>query len=114
MNVQIAKGSTEITQGPTTPDGPSVDELRTMRRGYEETSRRVTDHCVANGMALNTDPGGEVAEHEMAALRRTASHSGQRARTTSRQHPESYTEARDPVTRAVVRTYEDGRTEIRG
>ncbi|MFD7570693.1 hypothetical protein ACFV6U_09220 [Streptomyces sp. NPDC059810] len=106
---------TEITQGPTTPDGPTVDEIRAAaRRGYTETSRRVTDHAVVRGMVLNTDPGGEVAEHEMAALRRTASHSGQRRRESSRQYPQSYTESRDPATGQVVRRYEDGRTETRG
>jgi len=104
---------TEITRGPTTPDGPSVDELRTMRHGYEETSRRVTDHAIANGQALNAGTGGEVADDEMTALRRTASRTGQRARKSSRQHPASYTEARDPVTRQIVRRYEDGRTETR-
>lgn len=107
--MQNANSGTEMTKGPTTPDGPSVDELRQMRRGYTEPSRRVRDHAVVDGKVLNTDPGGEVADYEGTALRGIVTLS----RTMRRGDPKSYSEARDPQTGQVVRTYEDGRVERR-
>ncbi|AVH95236.1 hypothetical protein C5L38_09250 [Streptomyces sp. WAC00288] len=104
-----AETTTEITRGPTTPDGPSVDDLRKARRGYEETTRRVTDHAVIRGKVVNNDPGGEISERDGKSLRGIVTLS----RHMRRPDPESYTEVRDPKTKQVVRTYEDGRVERR-
>ncbi|MFC7790968.1 hypothetical protein [Streptomyces cinereoruber] len=98
----------EMTNGPTTPDGPTVDELRKMRRGYTVSPSRAdragAAHAVVDGVLVRDGSGGAVAEDEAQAIRRT------RAAASERTDPRSFTEYRDQATRQVVRTYEDGRT----
>ncbi|MFI9117887.1 hypothetical protein ACIGW0_00510 [Streptomyces bikiniensis] len=102
----------EMTNGPTTPDGPTVDELRKMRRGYTVSPNRAdragAAHAVVDGVFVRDGSGGAVAEDEAQAIRRA------KAAASERTDPRSFTEYRDRVTGQVVRTYEDGRTEPQG
>ncbi|MET9847522.1 hypothetical protein [Streptomyces ossamyceticus] len=102
----------EIVQGPMTPDGPSVDEIRAMRPGspgsfHHRDERGPLDHAVVRGESVAGD--GTMTEDQAAEIRKTAGigrenlHAGQAAR--------SYSEHRDPVTGFKIRTYEGGRTE---
>lgn len=103
----------EIVQGPMTPDGPSVDEIRAMRPGapgsfHYQDGRTPLDHAVIRGESVAGD--GTMTEEQADQIRKAAgigrenAHAGQAAK--------SYSEHRDPVTGQAIRTYEDGRTEI--
>ncbi|MFJ9817917.1 hypothetical protein ACIRU3_22175 [Streptomyces sp. NPDC101151] len=103
----------EIVQGPVTPDGPSVDEIRAMRPGapgsfHYRDERGPQDSAVIRGQSVQGD--GSMSEKDAAEIRKAAGigvanlHAGQAAK--------SYSEHRDPVTRELIRTYEGGRTEI--
>ncbi|MFF9862119.1 hypothetical protein [Streptomyces tendae] len=103
----------EIVQGPMTPGGPSVDEIRAMRPGspgsfHHRDERGPLDHAVVGGESIQGD--GSMSEDQAAEIRKAAGigrenlHAGQAAR--------SYSEHRNPVTGELIRTYEGGRTEI--
>ncbi|MEU9187568.1 hypothetical protein AB0D14_24110 [Streptomyces sp. NPDC048484] len=102
----------EIVQGPRTPDGPSVDEIRAMRPGapgsfHYRDERGPLDSAVILGKVVAGD--GTMTEEQAAQIRKAAGigrenlHAGQAAK--------SYSEHRDPLTGVKIRTYEDGRTE---
>ncbi|WP_200308845.1 hypothetical protein [Streptomyces adelaidensis] len=103
----------EIVQGPMTPDGPSVDEIRAMRPGspgsfHHRDGRTPLDSAVIRGESVHGD--GAMTEDQADQIRKAAgigrenAHAGQVAK--------SYSEHRDRVTGQAIRTYEDGRTEI--
>ncbi|MFG2639022.1 hypothetical protein ACGFX8_35910 [Streptomyces sp. NPDC048362] len=102
----------EIVQGPMTPDGPSVDEIRAMRPGspgsfHYRDERGPVDSAVIRGVPVAGD--GTMTEEQAAQIRKAAgigsenAHAGQVAK--------SFSEHRDPVTGVKIRTYEGGRTE---
>ncbi|MEV4338057.1 hypothetical protein [Streptomyces sp. NPDC049590] len=104
----------EAVQGPMTPDGPSVDEIRAARRDagvagrfHHRESRTPLDSAVVRGESIPGD--GTMTEAQAAEIRKAAgigadnAHAGQAAK--------SYSDRRDPISGAVVRTWEDGRTE---
>ncbi|MET7828503.1 hypothetical protein ABZT23_27965 [Streptomyces sp. NPDC005386] len=102
----------EIVQGPMTPDGPTVDEIRAMRQGpgsfHYRGGRGPLDSAVILGKSVPGD--GTMTEEQAAQIRKTAgvgsenAHAGQAAK--------SYSEHRDRVTGEAIRTYADGHTEV--
>nr|WSZ99553.1 hypothetical protein OH820_31345 [Streptomyces sp. NBC_00857] len=103
----------EIVQGPMTPEGPSVDEIRAMRSGapgsfHHRDGRTPLDSAVIRGESVHGD--GTMTEAQAAQIRKTAGIG--RANAHAGQVAKSYSEHRDRVTDQVIRTYEDGRTEI--
>ncbi|SFL04821.1 hypothetical protein [Streptomyces pini] len=103
----------QVVQGPMTPDGPSVDDLRAQMHGGQVAGRfftsgdagRVHTATVTNGQSEDGD--GTVTDEEMARYRRVATHQGRREAPDERSHVLS----RDPLTGQMVRTYADGTTE---
>ncbi|MFC9808489.1 hypothetical protein [Streptomyces griseoaurantiacus] len=103
----------EIVQGPMTPDGPSVDEIRAMRPGspgafHHRDERGPLDHAVVRGKSVHGD--GSMSEDQAAEIRKTAGIG--RENLHALQAARSYSEHRDRVTGDLIRTYEGGRTEI--
>ncbi|MGW7356629.1 hypothetical protein ACWGI0_08260 [Streptomyces sp. NPDC054802] len=102
----------EIVQGPMTPDGPSVDEIRAMRQGpgsfHHRDGRTPLDSAVIRGESVRGD--GTMTEKDAAEIRKAAGIG--RANAHAGQVAKSYSEHRNPVTGEVIRTYEGGRTEI--
>lgn len=103
----------EIVQGPMTPEGPSVDEIRAMRPGapgsfHYRDKRGPLDSAVIRGESVQGD--GTMTEEQAAEIRKAAGigadnlHAGQVAK--------GYSDRRDPITGGVIRTWEDGRTEM--
>ncbi|MER6157531.1 hypothetical protein ABT147_18600 [Streptomyces sp. NPDC001868] len=102
----------EIVQGPMTPDGPSVEEIRAMRHGpgsfVRPDLRAPMGSAVIEGVVVAGD--GTMTEEQADQIRKDAgigrenAHAGQAAK--------SYTEHRDRVTGQAIRTYGDGRTEV--
>ncbi|QDI68790.1 hypothetical protein CD934_08905 [Streptomyces calvus] len=104
----------EAVQGPMTPDGPSVDDLRAEMYGgqvagrftYRE-GRTPLDSAVIRGESVPGD--GTMTEDQAAEIRKAAgigAENHHQARAA-----ESYSEHRDPTTGQAIRTYADGRTE---
>ncbi|CAM5650471.1 hypothetical protein ACTFBT_29410 [Streptomyces microflavus] len=104
----------QIVQGPMTPDGPSVDEIRADLHGSQAGAFAAREPqgpataSVTDGQETRQGDG-TVTEEEMAEIRRSA---GVRAEDR-RDLPDasSFVEYRDPTTGAATRTYGDGRTE---
>ncbi|MEV6531023.1 hypothetical protein AB0M86_15705 [Streptomyces sp. NPDC051639] len=102
----------EIVQGPMTPDGPSVDEIRAMRSPTSNfvrpDLRAPMGRAVVRGVPIEGD--GTMTEQQAEQIRKAAgigrqnAHEGQAAK--------SYSEHRDRVTGQAVRTYADGHTEV--
>jgi hypothetical protein len=105
----------EVVQGPMTPDGPSVEDLRAEMYGGQVAGRFTyrdqrgpQDFAVIRGESVAGD--GTVTEDQMAEIRKAAGighenhHQAQAAR--------SFSDRRDPVTGGVIRTWEDGHTEL--
>ncbi|MEV5082853.1 hypothetical protein AB0K74_29870 [Streptomyces sp. NPDC056159] len=105
----------ETVQGPMTPDGPSVDEIRAEMYGGQvagrftyRQGRTPLDSAVVRGESIPGD--GTMTEQQAYEVRKAAGigaanrHAGQAA--------ESYMDRRDPTTGEVIRTYGDGRTEV--
>ncbi|MEU3199455.1 hypothetical protein [Streptomyces sp. NPDC006996] len=105
----------EVVQGPMTEDGPSVDDLRAQMYGgqvagrytYRE-DRTPQDSAVIRGRSEAGD--GTLTEDQMAEIRKTAGIGA--ANRHEAQAAKAYTDRRNPLTGEVIRTYEDGRTEI--
>lgn len=103
----------EIVQGPMTPEGPSVDEIRAMRSGapgsfHHRDERGPLDHAVVRGESVAGD--GAMTEEQAAEIRKTAGIG--RENLHALQAARSYSEHRNPVTGELIRTYEGGRTEV--
>ncbi|MFG2358059.1 hypothetical protein [Streptomyces sp. NPDC048521] len=104
----------QAVQGPMTPDGPSVEDLRAEMYGgqvagrfHHRESRTPLDSAVVQGESIPGD--GTMTEDQAAEIRKAAgigadnAHAGQAAK--------SYSDRRDPISGGVIRTWEDGRTE---
>ena len=105
----------EIVQGPMTEDGPSVDDLRAQMYGGQVAGRysyrgdrTPQDSAVVRGKAEAGD--GTLTDEDVAEIRKTAGIGA--ANRHKVQAAKAYTDRRDPLTGEVIRTYEDGRTEI--
>jgi hypothetical protein len=102
----------EIVQGPMTPDGPSVDEIRAMRSGpgsfHYRDGRTPLDSAVVRGESVAGD--GTMTEAQAAEIRKTAGIGSENLHAL--QAARSYSEHRHPVTGDLIRTYEGGRTEV--
>jgi len=102
----------EVVQGPMTPDGPSVDEIRAMRQGpgsfYHREDRTPLDFAVIRGEYVAGD--GAVTEDQMAEIRKAAGIGAENHHQA--QAAKAYSDRRDPMTGGVIRTWEDGRTEL--
>ncbi|MEH0562631.1 hypothetical protein QBA37_25840 [Streptomyces silvae] len=103
----------QIVQGPMTPDGPSVDDLRAQMHGSQgagaftfRDSQGPATASVTNGQETRQGDG-TVTDDEIEKYRLAATASGQRAMPDAR----SFVERRDPTTGVATRTYDDGRTE---
>ncbi|MFH9239206.1 hypothetical protein ACH4KO_00510 [Streptomyces anulatus] len=103
----------QIVQGPMTPDGPSVDDLRAELHGSQvagaftfRDSQGPATASVTNGQETRQGDG-TVTDDEIQKYRQTATAAGQQTLPDER----SYVERRDPMTGVAVRTYADGRTE---
>ncbi|MBL3665641.1 hypothetical protein JL475_06420 [Streptomyces sp. M2CJ-2] len=105
----------EVVQGPMTPDGPSVEDLRAEMHGGQvagrfryRDERGPQDAAVIRGESVAGD--GAVTEAQMAEIRKAA---GIGADHRHAAHAaKSFSDRRDPVTGGVIRTWEDGRTEL--
>ncbi|MFF6858488.1 hypothetical protein ACFY9H_24305 [Streptomyces bacillaris] len=104
----------QIVQGPMTPDGPSVDDLRADLHGSQAGAFAVRESqgpataSVTDGQETRQGDG-TVTEEEMAEIRRSAGTRAEDRRDLP--DPKSYVEHRDPTTGVATRTYGDGRTE---
>lgn len=103
----------EVVQGPMTPDGPSVDEIRAMRQGspgsfHYRDERGPLDHAVVRGESVAGD--GSMTEDQADQIRKAAGIG--RENHHALKAAESYSDRRDPITGGVIRTWADGRTEI--
>ncbi len=102
----------QVVQGPMTPDGPSVDEIRADLHGSQafavRESQGPTTASVTDGQETRQGDG-TVTEEEMAEIRRSAGTRAEDRRDLP--DPKSYVEHRDPTTGVATRTYGDGRTE---
>lgn len=102
----------QITQGPVTPDGPSVDEIRADLFGGRvagaftfRDAEAPMESAVIEGVSVEGD--GTVTEEQMAQVRRSA---GVRAEDRREMPDEkSFSVHRDAVTGELVRTRADGR-----
>ncbi|MCF2130591.1 hypothetical protein L1I79_29790 [Strepomyces sp. STD 3.1] len=105
----------QIVQGPMTPDGPSVDDLREEMYGgqvagrfHYRDGRTPLDSAVVQGEPIEGD--GTMTEEQAAQIRKAAGIGSANAHAA--RAAESYSERRDPITGQAIRTYADGRTEI--
>ncbi|MEU0246655.1 hypothetical protein ABZ192_20430 [Streptomyces sp. NPDC006235] len=105
----------EVVQGPMTPDGPSVDEIRAGMYGgqvagqfHYRNGRTVLDSAVVRGEPVAGD--GTMTEEQADQIRKTAGIGSENLHAL--QAAESYSEHRDPLTGQAIRTYADGRTEV--
>ncbi|MEV7295617.1 hypothetical protein AB0N79_28935 [Streptomyces microflavus] len=104
----------QVAQGPMTPDGPSVDEIRADLYGDRAAGRFASrgaeapvESAVVEGVSIPGD--GTVTEEQMAQVRRSA---GVRAEDRRAAPDEkSFSVHRDTVTGELVRTHADGRTD---
>ncbi|MET7902053.1 hypothetical protein ABZS86_11390 [Streptomyces sp. NPDC005355] len=102
----------EVVQGPMTPDGPSVDEIRAMRQPtstfVRPDLRAPMGQAVIRGVQVEGD--GTVSDDEMDEIRKAAGigRENQHAAQVAR----SYVDHVDRETGDTIRTYEDGRTEV--
>ena len=102
----------QIVQGPMTPDGPSVDEIRADLYGGQVAGRFASrgaetpvESAVIEGVSIPGD--GTVTEEQMAQVRRSA---GVRAEDRRALPDEkSFSLHRDAGTGELVRTRADGR-----
>ncbi|MEU2070421.1 hypothetical protein [Streptomyces anulatus] len=102
----------QIVQGPTTPDGPSVDEIRADLYGGQvagaftyRDAKAPVESAVIEGVSIQGD--GTVTEEQMAQVRRSA---GVRAEDRRALPDEkSFSLHRDAGTGDLVRTRADGR-----
>ncbi|MFM9603581.1 hypothetical protein [Streptomyces turgidiscabies] len=100
----------EIVQGPMTPDGPSVDEIRAMRPGspgsfHYRDERGPLDSAVVGGESVAGD--GAMTEEQADQIRKAAGIGSENLHAL--QAARSYSERYDPATGHLIRTYEDGR-----
>lgn len=102
----------EVVQGPMTPEGPSVDEIRAMRPGpgsfHYRSGRTPLDSAVIRGGSVAGD--GSMTEDQADQIRKAAGIG--RENHHALKAAESYSDRRDPITGGVIRTWADGRTEI--
>ncbi|GAA3180960.1 hypothetical protein GCM10010451_32660 [Streptomyces virens] len=102
----------EIVQGPMTPEGPSVDEIRAMRSPTSTFVRRdlraPMGSAVIKGVPVDGD--GTMTEDQADQIRKAAGIG--RENHHALKAAESYSDRRDPITGGVIRTWADGRTEI--
>ncbi|MEV5009151.1 hypothetical protein [Streptomyces sp. NPDC055692] len=105
----------EAVQGPRTPDGPSVDEIRAEMHGgqvagrfFYRQGRTPLDSAVVRGESIPGD--GTMTDDQADEIRKAAGIG--RANLHTLQASESYMDRRDPTTGEVIRTYGDGRTEV--
>ncbi|MGW7281761.1 hypothetical protein ACWGIV_26390 [Streptomyces sp. NPDC054844] len=102
----------EVVQGPMTPDGPTVDEIRAMRQGsgsfHHREGRTPLDSAVIQGESVPGD--GAISEDQMAEIRKAAGIG--RENHHQAQAAKAYSDRRDLTTGGVVRTWEDDRTEL--
>jgi hypothetical protein len=101
----------EIVQGPMTPDGPSVDEIRAMRSPtstfVRPDLRAPMAHAVVEGAAVAGD--GTMTEDQADQIRKAAGIGRENAHAA--RVARSYSDRRDPITGEVIRTYEGGKVE---
>lgn len=101
----------EIVQGPMTPDGPSVDEIRAMRHGpgsfVRPDLRAPMGSAVVEGVLVAGD--GTMTEDQAEQIRKAAGIGRENAHAA--RVARSYSDRRDPVTGEVIRTYEGGKVE---
>ncbi|MFJ4708412.1 hypothetical protein ACIP6I_26660 [Streptomyces anulatus] len=104
----------QAVQGPMTPEGPSVDEIRAdlyegqaAGRFASRGAEAPVESAVVEGVPIPGD--GTVTEEQMAQVRRSA---GVRAEDRRAAPDEkSFSVHRDTVTGELVRTHADGRTD---
>ncbi|WP_405506878.1 hypothetical protein OG323_08990 [Streptomyces cyaneofuscatus] len=102
----------QTAQGPMTPEGPSVDEIRADLYGGQVAGRfafRDTEVPMASAVieGVSVEGDGTVTEEQMAQVRRSA---GVRAEDRRALPDEkSFSVHRDTVTGELVRTRADGR-----
>ncbi|WP_306339582.1 hypothetical protein [Streptomyces sp. AS13] len=104
----------QVAQGPMTPDGPSVDEIRADLYGGQAAGRFASrgaeapvESAVVEGVSIPGD--GTVTEEQMAQVRRSAGVRSEDRRALPDE--KSCSVHRDTVTGELVRTRADGRAD---
>ncbi|MFM9620825.1 hypothetical protein ACKI14_23070 [Streptomyces turgidiscabies] len=100
----------EIVQGPMTPDGPSVEQIRAMRSGapgsfHYRDGRGPLDSAVVGGESVAGD--GAMTDADADQIRKEFGIGSENRHAL--QAAESYVEHADRTTGHLIRTYGDGR-----